>query len=222
MPANNKRAVQVNEYSDADYENDQTTRKSITGILTTVNGAPVQWLAKQQPVVAKSTCEAEYIAAAESTTVTLWLHNLLKEARLPTESPTLHVDNTAAVQVANNTGATRRRKCIDVSYHYLHDRVQKGELKILRIPTTQQYAEIFTKPLKATLYQRHKNNIQIRKPPTKGTAALASGECGSIQNPQQTLGQLHRNQTTHGSIQSQTSSARRIKHSLTAHHLVGQ
>ena len=175
MPTSHKRTVQVHAYSDADYANDQTTRKSITGILTTVNGAPVQWLAKQQPVVAKSTCEAEYIATAESTTVTLWIHNLLKEARLPTASPTLHVDNTAAVQMANNMRATRRRKCVDVRYYYLHDTVQKGELKIIRIPTTQQYADIFTKPLKATLYQRHKNNIQIRKPPTKGTAALASG-----------------------------------------------
>ena len=107
MPANNKRAVQVNAYWDADYANDQSTRKSITGILTTVNGAPVQWLAKQQPVVGKSTFEAEYIAAAESTTVTLWLHNLLKEARIPTSSPTLPLDNTVAVQMANNTGATR-------------------------------------------------------------------------------------------------------------------
>ena len=78
MPAHNTRAVQVNAYSDADYANDQTTRKSITGILTKVNGAPIQWLRKQQAVVEKSTCEAEYIASAESSTVTFRLHNLLK------------------------------------------------------------------------------------------------------------------------------------------------
>ena len=58
MPGGKAKNVTVNAYSDADYANDQTTRKSITGMVTMVNRAPVQWLARQQPIVAKSTCEA--------------------------------------------------------------------------------------------------------------------------------------------------------------------
>ena len=92
-------------------------------MITLANGAPVQWLARKQTVVAKSTCEAEYIAA-EATTLTLWLHNLIAELQLNPATPTLHVDNTAAVQMDKSSGATKRRKCIDVKYHYLHDTVQ--------------------------------------------------------------------------------------------------
>ena len=71
MPFANSKRVQIKAYSDADYANDQTSSKSITRMLTMVNNAPVQWLARQQPVVAKSTCEAEYKAAAEATTNTV-------------------------------------------------------------------------------------------------------------------------------------------------------
>ena len=67
MPFNISKHVQIKAYSDADYANNQTSQKSISGMLKTVNSAPVQWLAWQQPVVAKRTCEAEYIAAAEAT-----------------------------------------------------------------------------------------------------------------------------------------------------------
>ena len=63
----------------------------------------------------------------------------------------MHFDNTAAVQMAKSMGATKRRKCIDVRYHYLHEIVQEGIMKIERIPTTEPYHDIFTKPLKATL-----------------------------------------------------------------------
>lgn len=54
----------------------------------------------------KSTCETEYIAAAGATTLTLWLLNLIAELQLNPTTPTLHVYNTAGVQMAKNRGAT--------------------------------------------------------------------------------------------------------------------
>ena len=55
----------------------------------------------------------------------------------PTKKPTMHVDNTAAVQMAKSMGATKRRKCIDFRYHYPYEIVQKGIMKIECIPTTE-------------------------------------------------------------------------------------
>ncbi|CDF38989.1 unnamed protein product [Chondrus crispus] len=160
-----KQGITIDAFSDADYANDETTRKPVTGSITLLNGSPVQWLSRQQPIVTKSTCEAEYIAAAETATLTIWLANMMKETSIPTRQPVLHVDNTAAVQMAKNTGATRRRKCIDVRYHFLHETVQTGKLKVSRISTTEQKADILTKPLKNTLFQKHKHSIQINPPP---------------------------------------------------------
>ena len=67
MPKANKRRIDILAYSDADCVNDKTSRKWIRRMVTLFNGVPVHWLARQQPVVAKSTCEADYISASEAT-----------------------------------------------------------------------------------------------------------------------------------------------------------
>ena len=140
MPRGNHSNVTIQAYSDADFANDETSRKSISGMVTLLNGSRVQWLARQQPIVAKSTCEAEYIAAAETATLTVWLTNMLRETTLNTGQPTFYIENTAAAQLAKNTGATRRRKCIDIRYHFLRETVQTGKLKVARIPIEEQKA----------------------------------------------------------------------------------
>ena len=73
----------------------------------------------------------------------------------------MHIDITATAQMAKSMGDTRLCKCIDGRYRYLHDTVQQGELEIDRIPTTEQFADIFTNPFMSTMYKGHKNNIQI-------------------------------------------------------------
>ena len=68
-----------------------------------VKEVPVKWLARQQRIVAKSTCEAEYIAAAEATKLTIYMQKLVAETRLPTTRPTMHIVNTPAAQMAKTT-----------------------------------------------------------------------------------------------------------------------
>ena len=92
----------------------------------------------------------------------------------------MHVVNKAAVKTAKSMGATRRHKCIDFRYHYLHNIVQKIEMKIERIPTTAKYADVFTKPLKATLYKKNQNNLQILPTTASASQHSCQGECGSL------------------------------------------
>jgi hypothetical protein len=40
-----------------------------------------------------------------------------------------------------------RSKHIEIRYHFIKDRVQKGAVQIQYIPTEEQLANIFTKPL---------------------------------------------------------------------------
>ena len=47
-------------WSDSDWAGDALTRKSTTGSAIMFNTAPVNWIAKQQSVVALSSTEAEY------------------------------------------------------------------------------------------------------------------------------------------------------------------
>jgi hypothetical protein len=51
-------------YSDSDLAGDLDSRKSTTGVLFFFGRSPVSWQSTKQRVVALSSCEAEYIAAA--------------------------------------------------------------------------------------------------------------------------------------------------------------
>ena len=51
-------------YSDSDLAEDVNDRKSTSGHIFFLAGGPVAWQSAKQRVVALSSCEAEYIAAA--------------------------------------------------------------------------------------------------------------------------------------------------------------
>lgn len=84
-------------YSDADYGSCPDTRRSISGIILTLNSGPIMWYSRKQGVVATSTTDAEYIAAFEATKEIVWTRRILEELGLRQLEPTvLYCDNVAA------------------------------------------------------------------------------------------------------------------------------
>ncbi|XP_066385229.1 secreted RxLR effector protein 161-like [Miscanthus floridulus] len=71
--------LQLTVFSDADMAGDIDGRRSISGVLVFLGSAPISWLSLKQKVVALSTCEAEYVAAATAACQVVWLRRLLGE-----------------------------------------------------------------------------------------------------------------------------------------------
>ncbi|GJW04000.1 retrovirus-related pol polyprotein from transposon TNT 1-94 [Tanacetum coccineum] len=69
----------VKGYVDSDYAGDLDGSKSTTGYVFTLCGGTVSWVSKLQSVVAMSTTEAEYVAAAQASKEAVWLKMLLEE-----------------------------------------------------------------------------------------------------------------------------------------------
>jgi len=65
-------------YSDADWAGDANDRKSTSGYMFMVSGAPVSWRSKKQTCVALSIAEAEYVALSQATQEVTWLRELFK------------------------------------------------------------------------------------------------------------------------------------------------
>ena len=63
-------------FVDADYAGDISSRKSQSGYIFVLCGGPISWVSKKQAVVALSTTEAEYMAAAFAAQELLWLRKL--------------------------------------------------------------------------------------------------------------------------------------------------
>jgi hypothetical protein len=81
-------------YTDADWANDTTNRKSISGYAFLLSGGVISWASKQQATVALSSTHAEYVAAAKASKEAVWLRRLLKELHEGIAEPTtLHIDN---------------------------------------------------------------------------------------------------------------------------------
>lgn len=118
-------------------------------------GRPVVWASRRQTVVAQSTAEVEYIAAAEATKEILWLRELLKSVDAEQKNATvLRVDNQAAIKLIRNSELHRSTKHIDVRYHLIRDHVEKRNIEIEYVASKEQLGDIFTKELPKETFEQ--------------------------------------------------------------------
>ncbi|XP_066361312.1 secreted RxLR effector protein 161-like [Miscanthus floridulus] len=64
FPKTDGSRLQLTVFSDADMAGDIDGRRSTSGVLVFLGLAPISWLSLKHKVVALSTCEAKYVAAA--------------------------------------------------------------------------------------------------------------------------------------------------------------
>jgi hypothetical protein len=140
-------------FCDADWGTSDT-RRSTTGNVFRYNGAPIHWKSKLQKTIALSTAEAEYYSASLGAVEVIYLRTLLRDMGFAPKSPTpVYEDNTACIEWTNNViGGRERAKHIDIRKHFAHEAVQLGHLRLIRVATTEQLADVFTKSLQSRLH----------------------------------------------------------------------
>jgi hypothetical protein len=151
-------------YSDADWANCVDERKSTSGGAFFLGDSLVAWLSKKQGSISLSTTEAEYIAAATCCTQILWMIQTLTYLKITYTDPIpIHCDNTSAISVSKNPILHSKTKHIPIKYHFLREQVTNRIVQLNYIPSTEQIADIFTKPLAATPfgYLRQKLGVII-------------------------------------------------------------
>jgi hypothetical protein len=89
-------------YSDSDWAQDPTNRKSVTGNYVTLAKGCVSWLSHKQKTVAASSTEAEYMVLSDCSKQLVWIHQLLTEIGFNIPSPYLNSDNEGSIFWASN------------------------------------------------------------------------------------------------------------------------
>ena len=134
-------------YTDADYAGDRSDRKSTSGIAVKMFGQLVDWSTRKQRPVTISTAEAEYLALSAATTTYYVWRNVLQEIGVNVKKPiTLNCDSSSAIAIAE-TYESKRSRHVDMAYHNVREAVLNGELKLKKINTKEQLADLFTKAL---------------------------------------------------------------------------
>jgi hypothetical protein len=135
-------------WSDADFAGSQSDGKSTSGWMCTIGGAPVMWASRKQSTVAASTCEAEFISACAVVKEVLWLRVLCMELGIDMHMPTiLHCDHQSTIQLLQNHQFSHKIKHINVAYHFVRERLALGHIVLQYVPTKENVADVFTKPL---------------------------------------------------------------------------
>ncbi|XP_039834699.1 secreted RxLR effector protein 161-like [Panicum virgatum] len=163
-PRQSRRALELVGFSDSDMAGDVDGRRSTTGVLFFLGACPISWQSLKQKVVALSTCEAEYIAAAMACCQGVWLGQLLGElAGEEAQAPVLIVDNLSAIALAKNHVHHDRSKHIDTKFHFIRDCVNGGLIKLEYVETARQLGDILTKPLGRVRLMELKTKIGVEE-----------------------------------------------------------
>lgn len=148
-------------YTDVDWAGSPLDRKSTTGFCMFVGGNAVVWKSKKQAVVAKSSAEAEYRAMVATASEITWLRLLLHElGHSSNDKPTtLFCDNQAAIHIATNPVFHERTKHIEVDCHFVREKILNKVIVTAYIRSSDQIADIFTKPLAKGIFEPLKNKL---------------------------------------------------------------
>ena len=176
-----KSTMTLSAYSDATWADDEENRRSRSGGAIFIGDSLVHCYSRVQNTVAKSSVESEYQALSAATSEVCYFRNLLTELGYPQINPTImHVDNQGAKELVTTTKHHNRTKHIDVHHHVIRECVEDKKISMKFVPTDDQIADMFTKPLGTAKFQKFRNLIGISS--RGGVRALSSmdKDLGSI------------------------------------------
>jgi hypothetical protein len=135
-------------YVNADFAGENDGRRSTEGHIFFVGGGLISWASKRQETVALSTVEAEYMVFTRAIQQAIWISKFMNEVKLAQKIPVnVFADNTGAIANTQNYKNHNRTKHIDIKYHFTKEKVASGEIGFMYIPSSNNLADILTKPL---------------------------------------------------------------------------
>ncbi|XP_038678419.1 uncharacterized mitochondrial protein AtMg00810-like [Tripterygium wilfordii] len=153
-------------YSDADWADDPTSRRSITGYCVFLGDSLISWRSKKQNVVSLSSTEAEYRAMATTAKEIVHLRRLLSHLGVHISGSTpMHCDNRSAIHIASIPVFHERTKHIEIDCHFVREQFLSDVLSLPFTYSTAQLADFFTKSHTVSRHQLLIGKLSAFDPP---------------------------------------------------------
>ena len=164
LPA--KAIPDLNVYMYSDCAGCPTTRKSTTGFVITILGTAINYGSRTQATIALLSAEAELYAINAGATEALHIRNLLMELlKVNKVNIKIHRDSSSGKSMATRIGSSRKAKHIDIRHLFIQQLISHDIVRIIKIHTNDNPADIFTKYVSTETLQRHLQQAGLRVQP---------------------------------------------------------
>ena len=136
-------------FADADYAAASNDRRPVSGVAVMLGDTVIDWKSSTQKLVTTATCEAQYVAICDASKEALFTRAVLVFLQPDLTGMRVDVfgDNEGAKAIANKPSSAYRSKQINEKLHFIRRLVRAGEVRVLHVGTTEQHADVLTKPL---------------------------------------------------------------------------
>ncbi|GKE52967.1 hypothetical protein Tco_1488123, partial [Tanacetum coccineum] len=106
-------------FSDSDYARASLDKKSIIGGCQFLGKRLILWQCKKQTIVANSTTEEEYVAAANCCGQVLWIQNQMLDYGFNFMNTKIFFDNESTICIVKNPVFHSKTKHIEIRHHFI-------------------------------------------------------------------------------------------------------
>ncbi len=167
QPINNPRM-----HVDSDWAG-SADRKSTSGAVLHVCGFLFLCYSKTQSAISLSSCEAELRASNTGGTEGLYVCNLLSELGVENVQLELCTDSSSNLAAQCKRGPGRMRH-LEVRELWMQDQIRAGTIRLTKIPTADNMADLFTKHLtpRNFIAQRDRLGLRVEVPLSQPTLSM--------------------------------------------------
>jgi hypothetical protein len=79
----------------------------------------------------------------------------------PSRCTLVYYDNISAVYLSTNPVQHQRTKHGEIDLHFVREKVAIGQVRVLHVPTTSQFADIFMKGLPSSVFNEFRFSLNI-------------------------------------------------------------
>ena len=152
--------ITVRLFVDASYGVHSDGRSHTGSCVVIGDVGAVHCRSSKQLIVTKSSTEAELVGLSDSANQGIFIRTFLIAQGYKMEPVVIYQDNQSCMAlVARGRSGAERTRHIQIRYFWVKERVDTGEVRVEYLRSEDMYANVLTKPLQGSQFQREKGGL---------------------------------------------------------------